>query len=633
MQAPSETLNGPDIADQGESISLDASHNGEQAIKELESQTRDGDINMEAPDAEDIDEGAQNGGVQHNEDTESNTDTKKTALGSSERAFKGDWNFVELYNEHVEDFFSMKYAEIPKRRCKRSLQDSKITTERAYYRPQKILRVEEEDPDYLDQVKREEAEFHELSVGTLWTGEEKEVFFKCLARFTIHRVDEFLQYLPHKSIGEIIAYYELLERELRSYRSQQSHTVQIKDKSLHDSKVLRHKYDIVTVPGGISHTDLPIAYEMSEEWIDFEEDQSILIADRERRLDIDRGKQETKLMKEYVGKKRGEETPNEDSSTPLIDVNNAFKVGKIYRGNQITMIQDRKQAPRLLFQSLVYLEEITYLVTKRIIASLVSNKGFSNPADEIGIKVMPSDIWNAVRDSRICEAPKSGMAVERIWKGGVLEGYWEGLPLSLRLVTDNPSVLTATKTEVQTAPSDLHGVFLTSELRNLDTYPDALVEEGAYGKLLDEDGEEVTESYRDSEESDNEEESFENLLSSPTTMQPQLGTPQAIVVPLEPRITEQSAVNMHKNATDIVIDDVLIDRETKALEEHDEAKHEALNQAQAGDYEGFSGSIAQLSDRLDSTGSNGSELIQDETDGEEEEIFYLAGLQDAWNRH
>lgn len=533
---------------------------------------------------------------------ESNKSPVSKEASGSDRAFKGDWNYVKLFNSDLDTFFDLDYLEIPKRK-KRRLQDSVLTAERAYYRPDESEDVVYEDTE-TDKANLENVLFENLE-GVLWTADEKEAFFRCLARFTIHRVDEFLDHLPSKSIGEIIAYYELLKRELRARQTRETHTVIISDNDELSLMRLRCKHDIVTIPGGIGHKDLPIAYEMSDEWVEFEEEQSIRIADRQRRLDIDRGKQEAKAMKEYT--KRLETEMGEDF--PLIDVNNAFKVGKIYRGNQITIIQDRKPAPRLLFPSLVYLEEIASLTLKRIIALLVWNKRSACDEDQ-GIKITPTDVWNAVQESRISEAPKSGMAEERIWKKGVLEDYWTQIQGSLRLVTDG--VPAEMPLGVITQNRDLYGV-LFSQFETLNEYGDELVEEGSYGAIVNEAGVELEEDESETEE----EESPEQWTVPLPKQQPRcLEPPQVIeVVPEGARNSNDGQQTLVKSSLDIAVDDVLLQNETRLLQSVDKRKHEALNQGASGEFEEF----------VNTAWSSDEEYPSD--------MQVLASLQEAWNRH
>ncbi|CAI4632877.1 BAQ_1a_G0036190.mRNA.1.CDS.1 [Saccharomyces cerevisiae] len=79
------------------------------------------------------------------------------------------------------------------------------------------------------------------SLGVDWDSEEKNTFFWCLSRYSIHRVDEWRSLLPRKSAMEILGYYRLLRRASASARSRKA-----------------------------GDDGAPIAYEMSAEWVALE---------------------------------------------------------------------------------------------------------------------------------------------------------------------------------------------------------------------------------------------------------------------------------------------------------------------------------------------------------------------------
>lgn len=81
-----------------------------------------------------------------------------------------------------------------------------------------------------------------------WTAEEKDVFYEALARYSINRVDEISVLLPNKSTADVMNLYDALRKELKRYKSDNS---------------LKRKL--------IPYDDLPISYEMSEEYIEIEE--------------------------------------------------------------------------------------------------------------------------------------------------------------------------------------------------------------------------------------------------------------------------------------------------------------------------------------------------------------------------
>ena len=81
-----------------------------------------------------------------------------------------------------------------------------------------------------------------------WTPVEKDAFYEGLARYGIHRADEIADAIPNKSIADVMTLYGILQKELKRYKS---------------SDRLRKKL--------ITLSEVPIAYEMSEEYIAVEE--------------------------------------------------------------------------------------------------------------------------------------------------------------------------------------------------------------------------------------------------------------------------------------------------------------------------------------------------------------------------
>ncbi|PVH15223.1 uncharacterized protein CXQ87_003061 [Candidozyma duobushaemuli] len=213
---------------------------------------------------------------------------------------------------------------------------------------------------------------------------------------------------------------------------------------------------------------------MSDEWVEYEEEQSIHIADRQGRLDVDRGKRESKAMKDYTKKSEDELGEN----FPLLDVNNAFKVSKIYR-----------------------------------------------------------------------EAPD-----------------WEDF-----------------------TPRELHGVIVPQEKEASFEYPDEVVEEGAYGAILDEDGVEL-----EGDKSETEDPEGLDWWTVSKQKRPQLEPPQVIDVLAD----ETRSIALLKDATDVAVDDELLSKETRLLESFDRRKHEALARAAETDFEGFVGTASMGTRRV-----------------------------------
>lgn len=542
---------------------------------------------------------------------------------ASSRAFKGDWRYVELYNSHVKQFFSLDYPGERKKGMKRKLEDSKITTERAYYRPEKIPKLTDEPDSSVNGTSRDD--LADLSVGTLWTANEKDIFFRCLARFTIHRVSEFLEHLPRKSEGEIIAYYELLKRELEYHKVKETHSVQLREKGS-TAPFLRHKYDIVTVPGGIDYFDIPTACEVSDEWVEYEEEQSIHIADRQQRLDTDRGKAQARHMKLYFGSNKDISTNEE---LPLLNVETAYNVSKIYRGNQITMIQEKKSAPRLIFESAIFFEEIIRLTTRRIIASLALGKFYTSFDGCQLIDVTSNDIWTAVRDSKIFEERKLGGKLRKKAESGILEAYWANIDSSLNLVTDNqfPRIAIDNTHDDGPADNDL-GVMIVPQNLEAEEYPDHLIEDGACGKF------DTSDSNHTDEDEDEENENFAlgynwDAFKDVKGHKRGRALPFYVEFDLAALDTPQGYIGSPKGVLDICIDDELILEETEALEAQDKEKADAIAEAAMQEFDGCEWDVlanAQISDSADEDGNpyKGDQKF---------EVVCLPSLRDSWKRH
>ncbi|CAI4047552.1 SUVZ12G1885 [Saccharomyces uvarum] len=127
--------------------------------------------------------------------------------------------YITLYNREVEEFHGGAAAGRP-REFHPSEVHVKSTHEKASARDSGV----------------------ETSLGVEWDSEEKETFFWCLSRYSIHRVEEWRPLLPRKSAMEILGYYKLLRRASARANSRKAGD------------------------GGSA----PIAYEMSSGWVALE---------------------------------------------------------------------------------------------------------------------------------------------------------------------------------------------------------------------------------------------------------------------------------------------------------------------------------------------------------------------------
>lgn len=136
-----------------------------------------------------------------------------------------------------------------------------------------------------DQLRvAEERNERVIEGGTVWSGHEKRIFFKMLERYSIHRVDEWLDvYNGEKSKYEIMQYYNILKYNLRRLQDHRAKNI-------------------------LERTKYPIAYEMDEEWIRFEE---IMARRLNKRSNLPFYFDEGKILN----------FPEDDNSKNLIDMN------------------------------------------------------------------------------------------------------------------------------------------------------------------------------------------------------------------------------------------------------------------------------------------------------------------------
>lgn len=108
---------------------------------------------------------------------------------------------------------------------------------------------EQEDTENLDTDKRKFKRAKYGYLGSIWMKYEKAMFFRCLSRYSIHRLDEWCAMIPSKSKYEILTYYKVLSKNL---------------------KLIKNSY-MKKFDGILSKSEFPIAYEMSQEWVALEE--------------------------------------------------------------------------------------------------------------------------------------------------------------------------------------------------------------------------------------------------------------------------------------------------------------------------------------------------------------------------
>lgn len=99
--------------------------------------------------------------------------------------------------------------------------------------------------------------------GQYWSGEEKELFFTLLARYSIHQLDMISLHMG-KSELEIITYYNLLKQELNKLKKVARRSGQVTGLKNWDYRLVQYE-------------EIPAAYEMLKYFTKLEDEQSLLI--------------------------------------------------------------------------------------------------------------------------------------------------------------------------------------------------------------------------------------------------------------------------------------------------------------------------------------------------------------------
>ncbi|CAH2350248.1 hypothetical protein CLIB1423_01S05820 [[Candida] railenensis] len=287
--------------------------------------------------------------------------------------------------------------------------------------------LEEVNENGAETIQKVKAKTNTIAEGTLWSAHEKEVFFSLLARYSIHQLDLIVDQLPSKTTIEVLNYYYLLKNELKAlkskFRGSPSHVHKCKVIMNHNQQPILHDYKIKKSYNSLcSMKHIPIAYEMSERFIDMEEIQAKLMIEKEMKLlndfhkkfmvDMDEyDKEASTLMIRRKGRVRGKgsinnmteqkqdspalqyhksgalryssqlsplEYPIPDSETftqdsSLIDIDNCHRISqRMYReyyGPKTT-----KYFIKVHYPPITLLDKLARLRTKEIILKLMSSK-------------------------------------------------------------------------------------------------------------------------------------------------------------------------------------------------------------------------------------------------------------------
>lgn len=342
--------------------------------------------------------------------------------------------YVNVYNTHVKSVFALDYLDDTPAALEKQLEPSKVTLAGAHYFSDNPLDFA--SPDEMDPRDKPDSEvvyngiaplseIHSVP-GCFWTPKEKNIFFNCLARYTIHRASDIAKHLPQKLLVDIWVYYLLLKRLLHAMK--RPYIVNTSQ----DDEALVFK----AVKGGQSYAGLPIAFEVDGVWMEHEEKQSVMMLKHEPLLAFNRYVFRPAEMDSYRAAPTPE-TPDEEDQPKvvegLIDYNVAHELARIYQGNRITPKLAHQNRGNLTFESLVLLDELVRLKTRQLYAALVQNPKFNGDV-QVQREVTREDVWAATESLRLFETPASGHRSKyRHGKSPVLEMYWYNLRKSLQL--------------------------------------------------------------------------------------------------------------------------------------------------------------------------------------------------------
>lgn len=352
-----------------------------------------------------------------------------------------DPEYYTHFNDTVQDFFNLTYSNDigPERGFARhKLYCSKISENACFYFKNRLettvtqtleeceSEMETNGNDNLqpEELMRTQSNYDPLNnfPGSYWTGDEKDTFFNCLARFTIHRAEEFLPFLPSKSLPEIYAYYVLLKNELR----QISKAGFISDANNHG------RVPIWVHSRSLRYSSLPIAHEVDHEFIEYEENQSMLLCNREQAALTKRVSKKNLFLKSYSDNA-------EALNASLIENKELLALSKIYRANQLFPIAVGRQSCRLAFDSYVLLEKLVKTRTRELIGNILANKAVVfdqlNKSIEMPygsrISITTYDVWRSSVDLHLSETSMGYRTRYRDGKYPFLELYWQNLVRSL----------------------------------------------------------------------------------------------------------------------------------------------------------------------------------------------------------
>ncbi|KGU20506.1 hypothetical protein MG7_05090 [Candida albicans P34048] len=356
--------------------------------------------------------------VPSNSNTNSNTNNRsnndKPPRFKPSRKFLGNTKYLQFYNQFVQEFFTKcpKFSD---------LTSSIITTNGEIYnlpkrkkhnsrgRPRKNQNQNPQQNDFLN----DDDDGNDIG-GTLWTWQEKEIFFNLLNKYKtitaiLNNQQDWLAFLPKKSMIQIITYYELLknnyktlQRQQQKQQQQQKQRQRQRQKRYRKNKKGKSKKRHGDGDGDgesslLSYRDIPIAYEMSPYFQNFEQLQSDLITKRENNkllTHVNKNKifRQYKSLMKQINENDNQEIIEESESTTTTPTN----IVSMNKDSIIDMIKLQEIFKcQISIDSLILFEKLSLLLIKKILLNLIL---FITPKEnsEGIIMVKQSDIWKAI---------------------------------------------------------------------------------------------------------------------------------------------------------------------------------------------------------------------------------------------
>lgn len=449
--------------------------------------------------------------------------------------------YAEQFDEHVRGFFALTYMTRNSRILNNYLVllPSVNNATQSYYLPRPYRPFNWSGKPHVEHLYLDPSVYHYLPgdvqfsdeiqqkiddtkrlPGTLWSSSEKEMFFRCLARYLIHRLDAFIPHLPHKSTAEIEAYYHLLKDSLRRVTRVHKYKAYLYGEA---KTRLRTDYAIRVWEDGVRYWRVPAAIEVDEQWVEFEEQQSQILAQRELQLTSQIYERQARTIRKYTksdnddvsgndGNKNNDNNDNDGNDNDanddevsdkdndadandfndgnvndylnIVDINQANALARVYAANSITPTMEGNGSCEVDFTSLVFLDELVKTRVRDMFLAILVGKGTNgvctgdDSIDELETQitlamrekiVSDEDVWKAASELRLFEKPKAGFRSRYVdGKTPLLATYWPRVVDSLKLsLSELPSDV---EEEPELAPAPAPIMPLENEYKNTDFF-------------------------------------------------------------------------------------------------------------------------------------------------------------------